>query len=213
MEKNLKKNTCICITESLYWTPKTNVTWWINYSSIIKKKKITDPWHPQCHALIRSSIWPSATSPSSEDCGAWAPRNLADPAKRVSLSEGALHTECLSENLRMSRTLPGLQEQVTVLSLYLLPNDHPSTWPNSTWGLLLFSHATWQWVMRKDRKSLNQFPWHISRVAGSAWGYPPAVQVRWDFAVIQELVSSKLSFSLSVALTSSLGSLLMVRWR
>ena len=72
MEKNLKKNTCICITESLYWIPETNITWWINYSSIIKKK-IMDSWHPQCHDLIQSSIWPPAISTSSEDCGAWAP--------------------------------------------------------------------------------------------------------------------------------------------
>ena len=186
MEKNLKKNTCICITESLYWIPETNMTWWINYSSIIKKKDYgllapSVPWsNPEfhlapCHLHIFRGLW----------CLSPPPRNLADPAKRASLSEGTLPTERLSENLQMSRTLPSLQEQVTVLSLYLLPNAHPSAWPNSTWGLLLFSHATWQWVMRKDRKSLNRFPWHISRTAGSTWGYPPAVQVRWDFAVFR----------------------------
>ena len=38
MEKNLKKNTYICVTESLCCTPETNTTLYINYTSIKKLK-------------------------------------------------------------------------------------------------------------------------------------------------------------------------------
>ena len=38
MEKNLKKNVCVCVyvnmTESLFCTPETDTTWQINYMSI-----------------------------------------------------------------------------------------------------------------------------------------------------------------------------------